>query len=107
MEVLIMFIKKGIRATGINKLKALSALLYGILISNIAFATSYTDPLAESVKPQVEALFGPHSTVAYCVYTAEIIFGSIACIKTKNPMVLVTLPIIVLFTNSMFSYISS
>lgn len=78
--------------------------LTGIMYACVGYCDS-TDPLATAVKPEVMALFGPSSTVAYCIYLAEIVVGAAGYIKTKNLMLLVGLPILVLFTHTMFSYI--
>jgi type IV conjugative transfer system pilin TraA len=66
-----------------------------------------TDPLASSLKPEIQALFGSDSTVAYGIYIAEIVMGSVAYVKTKNLMLLLGVPILMLFTHTMFTYISS
>ncbi len=78
---------------------------YGVFVCNLCLAGEAKDPLYDSVRPQVEALFGPGSTVAYCIYVAEIILGSVLYIKNKNPLTLVGVPIIVIFTSAMFKYI--
>ncbi len=89
------------------KARSYLVFLYGVFCCQICFADSATDPLATSVKPQVQALFGTGSTVAYCIYIAEIILGSVVYIKSKNLLTLVGVPVLVLFTHAMFSYISS
>lgn len=81
-------------------------LLYGMLLCNICFADSTPDPLS-ALRPQVAALFGSGSAVAYCIYIAEIVLGSVAYIKTKNIMLLLGVPILMLFTHVMFKYIGS
>lgn len=81
--------------------------IFGLLVSNFAFADQGLDPLAAAIKPQVQALFGAGSTVAYCIYIAEIIFGSVVYVKTKNLLTLLGVPILVLFTHAMFTYIGS
>jgi hypothetical protein len=78
--------------------------LVGLMITSFGFAAD--DPLALSIKPGITALFGTGSTVSYGIYIGEIILGAVAYIKSKNPMVLVGVPILVLFTHGMFSYIS-
>lgn len=78
----------------------------GLLLLGVAYATDASDPLAETIKPQVKAMFGSGSTMAYCIYIAEVVLGSIGYIKTKNLLLLLGVPILVLFTGAMFSYIS-
>jgi len=80
-------------------------ILYGVLLCNICFANTSTDPLATSIKPQVAALFGSGSTVAYCIYIAEIVLGSVAYVRSKNLLLLLGVPILMLFTHAMFTYI--
>ena len=77
----------------------------GLLFCHVCYADSGTDPLAATVKPQVAALFGSGSTIAYCIYIAEIVLGSVAYIKTKNILLLLGVPILMLFTHTMFTYI--
>ena len=77
----------------------------GLLFCHACYAASGTDPLAATVKPQVAALFGSGSTIAYCIYIAEIVLGSVAYIKTKNILLLLGVPILMLFTHTMFTYI--
>lgn len=74
---------------------------------SLCFAADATDPLATVLKPQIQALFGPGSTVAYGIYVAELVLGGIAYVKSKNLLILLGVPIVVLFTNAMFSYIGS
>ncbi len=80
-------------------------LLVGVILCGVCFADPATDPLAAAIKPQVAALFGAGSTVAYCIYIAEVILGSAAYIKTKNIMLFLGVPLLILFTHSMFKYI--
>lgn len=81
--------------------------LYRVFVCNLCFADPAADPLATSVKPQIQALFGTGSTVAYAIYIAEIILGSVVYVKTKNLLTLLGVPILVLFTHAMFTYIGS
>ncbi len=78
---------------------------YGVFVCNLCLADPATDPLASAVKPQIQALFGTGSTVAYAIYIAEIILGSVVYVKTKNLLTLLGVPILVLFTHAMFTYI--
>ncbi len=90
-----------------RKQKIVSSLfvLLGVALCGVCFADPATDPLATAIKPQVAALFGAGSTVAYCIYIAEVILGSAAYIKTKNIMLFLGVPLLILFTHSMFKYI--
>ena len=78
--------------------------LYAIMFCNASFAE---DPLSQVVKTQVRDLFGPGSTVAYCIYIAEIILGSVIYIKTRNLLTLIGVPVIVAFTTAMFKFIAT
>ena len=89
------------------KIIAYGLLFYGLFLCRICCADPATDPLAASVKPQVQALFGAGSTVAYCIYIAEIVLGSVVYVKTKNLLTLLGVPILMLFTRAMFTYIGS
>jgi type IV conjugative transfer system pilin TraA len=89
-----------------NNVMSYGFFVLGLLLSPLSFAGDATDPLATLVKPEVAAIFGPNSTAAYCIYLAEIIVGSIAYIKTKNLLLLISVVILVVFTRAMFSYIS-
>ncbi len=80
-------------------------LILGIIFANVAFCDTPTDPLAAIIKPQITALFGPGSTVSYCIYVGEIVLGAIGYAKSKNPLLLVGVPILVIFTAGMFQYI--
>ena len=84
-----------------------SALIFGLLFSCSAFCDPAADPLAAIIKPQITALFGPGSTVSYCIYVGEIVLGAIGYAKSKNPLLLVGVPILVIFTAGMFSYIAT
>lgn len=64
------------------------------------------EAFSASLKSEVTSFFGPSGVIAYALYIAEIIMGVAAYIKTKNLMVLLGLPIIILFTNAAFSFIS-
>lgn len=72
-------------------------------MANISLAAD--DPLAATLKPQVAALFGSGSTITYCIYLAEIVLGSVAYVKSKNLLLLLGVPILMLFTHAMFTYI--
>jgi type IV conjugative transfer system pilin TraA len=85
-----------------NKLQCMTAILF-LMLSTAAFAV---DPLAASLKPEITDLFGAGSTIAYCIYVGEIVVGSVAYIKSKNLMLLLGVPILMLFTHAMFSYVS-
>ena len=84
-----------------------SLICYGLLFSCSAFCDPASDPLATIIKPQVAALFGPGSTVSYCIYVGEIVLGAIGYAKSKNPLLLIGVPILVIFTAGMFSYIGT
>lgn len=77
-----------------------------IFLSCSVFADT-SDPLAAIIKPQVIALFGPGSTISICIYIGEIVLGAIGYAKTKNPLLFLGVPLLVLFTSGMFQYISS
>ena len=79
--------------------------LLGVMLCSMCLAD--TDPLETSLKPQIQALFGAGSTVAYAIYIGEIVMGGVAYVKTKNLMLLLGVPILVLFTHTMFTYISN
>ena len=81
-----------------------SVFILGLIFSCSAFCDA-SDPLATVIKPQVTALFGPGSTVSYCIYVGEIVLGAIGYAKSKNPLLLVGVPILVIFTAGMFQYI--
>ena len=95
----------GFLKTKRNKIIINIGFILGIMLFNICLAD--TDPLESSLKPQIQALFGAGSTVAYGIYIAEIVMGSVAYVKTKNLMLLLGVPILMLFTHTMFTYISS
>ena len=76
-----------------------------MFMASTAFCDS-ADPLAATVLPQVQALFGPTSTISYCIYLAEIIVGAVGYVKTKNLLILIGVPILVIFTSAMFTYIT-
>ena len=84
-----------------------SALIFGLLFSFSVFCDPAADPLSSIIKPQITALFGPGSTVSYCIYVGEIVLGAIGYAKSKNPLLLVGVPILVIFTAGMFSYIAT
>lgn len=98
---------KNTRSSVGTKVVSFLCFLYGILLCTASFADPASDPLAASVKPQVQALFGAGSTVAYCIYIAEIVLGSVVYVKTKNLLTLLGVPILMLFTRAMFTYIGS
>jgi len=78
----------------------------GVCLTGTSLAVG-TDPLAATIKPEITALFGSGSTVSYAIYVGEIILGAVGYIKSKNPMILIGVPVLVLFTHGMFSYIAS
>lgn len=82
------------------------AFAIGLVFANVAFCDPASDPLASTVLPQVQALFSPTSTVAYCIYVAEVLLASIAYVKTKSPLTLLGIPILMIFTHAMFTYIA-
>ena len=84
-----------------------ASLILGVIFANAAFCDPATDPLAAIIKPQITALFGPASTVSYCIYVGEIVLGAIGYAKSKNPLLLIGVPILVIFTAGMFSYIAT
>lgn len=107
-----MYIKKNVRVKMKKFLRNHGTLLlasayvvFGMMLCGLTNAE--TDPLEASLKPQMQALFGSGSTVAYAIYIAEIVMGSVAYVKTKNLMVLLGVPILILFTHTMFTYIST
>lgn len=77
------------------------------IFSCTAFCDPAADPLAATIKPQVLALFGPGSTVSICIYVAEFVMGVVGYIKSKNPLLFLGVPLVVLFTAGMFNYIGS
>lgn len=81
-----------------------TTIIFLFLFSCDAFCDA-SDPLATVIKPQVTALFGPESTVSYCIYVGEIVLGAIGYAKSKNPLLLIGVPILVIFTAGMFQYI--
>lgn len=81
-------------------------LVFGFIFSCSAFCDTATDPLATVIRPQVTALFGPHSTVAYFIYLAELGLGAIGFAKTKNPVLFLGVPLLVLITSGLFTYVS-
>lgn len=83
-----------------------AVIIFGIFFSISGFCDTSVDPLAATVKPELQALFGPTSTVSYCIYLAEIVVGAVAYVKTKNLLVLIGVPILVIFTGAMFGYIT-
>ena len=85
----------------------ISSILTLLIFSCSAFCDPASDPLAAIIKPQVAALFGPGSTVSYCIYVGEIVLGAIGYAKSKNPLLLIGVPILVIFTAGMFSYIGA
>ncbi len=76
-----------------------------MLVCNIGFAAD--DPLSDVLRPQVEGMFGAGSTVAYCIYIAEVILGTVVYVKSKNLLSLLGVPIIVVTTHAMFKYIGT
>ncbi len=79
--------------------------ILGVSFANTAFCDT-TDPLKAIIEPEVSAMFGPKSTVAYYIYVGEIVLGAITYAKNKNPLILLGVPILVLFTSGMFTYIA-
>lgn len=82
-------------------------LVFGLLVPSFVFSYSGTDPLAAVLKPQMQALFGAGSRVAYCIYITEIVFGGVVYAKTKNLLTLLGMAIFLLSTHAMFIYIGS
>lgn len=85
----------------------ITSVFFSLIFSCSAFCDPASDPLATVIKPQVTALFGPGSTVSYCIYVGEIVLGAIGYAKSKNPLLLIGVPILVIFTAGMFQYIGS
>jgi type IV conjugative transfer system pilin TraA len=81
--------------------------LCAITLCSVCLADPATDPLAATVKPEITGLLGDGSTVMYCIYIAEIVLGGVAYIKTKNLMIFLGVPFLMLFTHAMLTYIAS
>lgn len=77
----------------------------GLLLLGVAYADSAMDPLAETIKPQIQATFGKGSTVMFAVYIGEVLTGAITYIKSKNLLCLLGTVILILFTTAMFALI--
>lgn len=84
-----------------TKVAAMAALA-SLVVSNAALATD----LMGSGKDDVVATFGPNSLVMIGIIIAEIILGVAAYMKTRNPLSLVGLAIVIVFTTVGFTYIS-
>ncbi|TDN51502.1 type IV conjugative transfer system pilin TraA [Scandinavium goeteborgense] len=78
------------------------AALASMVMSKAALATD----LMGSGKEDVVATFGPNSLVMIGIIIAEIILGVAAYMKTRNPLSLVGLAIVIVFTTVGFTYIS-
>ncbi|OGT34145.1 MAG: hypothetical protein A3C44_00580 [Gammaproteobacteria bacterium RIFCSPHIGHO2_02_FULL_39_13] len=100
-----MKILKSIKKYFLKCLNKYFVFMIGIFITSSAFCDPAADPLAATVLPQIQALFGPTSTISYCIYLAEIIVGAVGYVKTKNLLILIGVPILVIFTSAMFTYI--
>lgn len=87
--------------------KTVLSTIGGLALCNMALADVGADPLAASVKPQIQAMFSAGSTIAYCIYIAEVIVGSTIYIKTKNPLTFIGVPLVVGFTVAAFNYIGA
>ena len=77
----------------------------GLSLLGVAYATDASDPLAETIKPQIQATFGKGSTVMFAVYVGEVLTGAITYIKSKNLLCLLGTVILILFTTAMFALI--
>lgn len=88
-----------------NKIAINLLILIMICAAGTAYALPPADPLV-ALRAQVGAVFGTGSTVTYCIYIAEVILGAVSYIKTKNLMLLLGVPILMLFTHAMFTYIA-
>ena len=68
-----------------------------MLCYGYAFAdgTDYASP----AKDDVDQTFGEHSTVLHFVYLAEVIGVGFAWVMTKNPKVLISIPVLLLVTH--------
>ena len=87
-----------------------NAVSYITLFVGLALVTTgycADDPLAKTMKPEVAALFGSGSTISYCIYIAEIVLGGISYVRSKNLLILLGVPILMIFTHTMFSLIST
>ncbi|MED7793153.1 type IV conjugative transfer system pilin TraA [Klebsiella aerogenes] len=78
------------------------AVLASMVVSNAALATD----LMGSGKDDVVATFGPNSLVMVGIIIAEIILGVAAYMKSRSPLSLVGLAIVIVFTTVGFTYIS-
>lgn len=78
------------------------ALMASIGFAKVAMATD----LMASGKGDVVATFGSGSLVMLCIILAEVVVGVAAYIKTRNPLTLVGLAIVIVFTGIATTYIS-
>lgn len=80
--------------------------LVNCCLMSSAYAETSNDPLA-SIKDTIAEGFGSGSTLTLCIYIGEVILTTVSYIKTKNLLLLLSIPILIFFTSAMFSYIGA
>lgn len=92
------------RAVKVRTFGRLAAALPLMLLASLLQPALATDLLAGG-KPDVEATFGKDSLVVMCIYLAEFVVGVSMYIKTKNPLVLLGMVVLMVFTTVILALI--
>lgn len=83
------------------------AILSCFLFCATGYCDTGTDMLANTVKPDVEATFGPGSTFAWLVYVGEAVACMVLFHKSPSPTIFIRIIILTLGTAAMFHIIGS
>ena len=83
------------------------AILSCSLFCVAGYCDTGTDMLANTVKPDVEATFGPGSTFSWFVYVGEAVACMVLFHKSPSPVIFTRILILTLGTAAMFHIIGS
>ena len=75
------------------------------LLSHWRTAFADGDDYSADAKPAVDATFGANSTFIHFIYLAEVVSIMLLFNKNKNPLILVSLPVLLIATKYFFNKI--
>ncbi len=79
--------------------------IFFLLLSGWGVAFADGDDYLADAKPAVDATFGAKSTFIHFIYLAEVISVLLLFNKHKNPLILVSLPVLLIATKYFFNKI--
>jgi hypothetical protein len=91
-------LKKVIKKMQTKKAYFFETVLFYFLMANVSYASEDLNHL-KGLKDSVAATFGAGSDISYYLYLAEGLGCAYGYIKTKDIKLLLSLPILIIFTN--------